>query len=123
MTKEVMLGTELFKEDIQNEPDVEITPMGGEDGAPTYTLAMFDPDAPSRNDPKYGPFRHWVVSEPNPPVIHNQNQNQRRLILLIYYHSLSVFSLSFVPRAVADVNFLLGIRPEATYAEPSLLCC
>ena len=57
-----MLGTELLRDDTQSEPDVEITPMGGDDGSPTYTLAMLDPDAPSRSDPKYGPFRHWVVS-------------------------------------------------------------
>ena len=28
----------------------------------SYTLVMTDPDAPSRDDPKFGPFRHWVVS-------------------------------------------------------------
>lgn len=30
----------------------------------SYTLVMTDPDAPSRDDPKFGPFRHWVVSIP-----------------------------------------------------------
>nr|KAG5704085.1 hypothetical protein BaRGS_017589 [Batillaria attramentaria] len=26
-----------------------------------YTLLMHDPDAPSRADPKFGEFQHWVV--------------------------------------------------------------
>ncbi|KAI6171785.1 hypothetical protein M3Y98_00900900 [Aphelenchoides besseyi] len=26
-----------------------------------YTLAMVDPDAPSRKDPKFGQYRHWLV--------------------------------------------------------------
>ena len=26
-----------------------------------YTLIMTDPDAPSRADPKYGQFQHWLV--------------------------------------------------------------
>lgn len=62
--KEAMLGNELTKEDTQDIPAIQITPMGAEDGNPTYTLAMLDPDAPSRDDPKYGPFRHWIVSNP-----------------------------------------------------------
>lgn len=57
-----MLGNELTKADTQSQPNVQITPMGVEDGSPTYTLAMLDPDAPSKENPKFGPFRHWVVS-------------------------------------------------------------
>ncbi|KAI5120422.1 hypothetical protein M0805_006922 [Coniferiporia weirii] len=70
--KEVMIGNELTKADTQNEPHVQITPMGAIDGVegsiPTYTLAMLDPDAPSHADPKFGPFRHWVVSGLKPPT-------------------------------------------------------
>ncbi|KAL5504798.1 TFS1 [Sanghuangporus vaninii] len=65
--KEALLGNELTKEDTQNEPSVQLTPMGAEEGNPTYTLAMLDPDAPSHDDPKFGPFRHWVVFGLRPP--------------------------------------------------------
>lgn len=63
-----MLGNELTKSDTESVPNVQITPVGAVDGESTdantsYTLVMLDPDAPSRADPKYGPFRHWVVSE------------------------------------------------------------
>lgn len=62
-----MLGNELTKSDTESVPNVQITPVGALDGESTdantsYTLVMLDPDAPSRADPKYGPFRHWVVS-------------------------------------------------------------
>jgi phosphatidylethanolamine-binding protein (PEBP) family uncharacterized protein len=60
--KQAMLGNELQVEDTQLEPSISLTPMGSEDEDATYTLAMLDPDAPSRDDPKYGPFRHWLVS-------------------------------------------------------------
>ncbi|KAJ8473884.1 hypothetical protein ONZ45_g8592 [Pleurotus djamor] len=69
--KEVLLGNELTKEDAADEPEVVITPMGptpdarlvshGE-GETTYTLVMCDPDAPSRKEPKYKEFRHWVIT-------------------------------------------------------------
>lgn len=26
----------------------------------TYTILSFDPDAPSRQDQQYGPWRHWI---------------------------------------------------------------
>ncbi|KAG5463824.1 MAG: protein D1, partial [Olpidium bornovanus] len=32
-------------------------------GPGTYTLVMTDPDAPSRKDPKFGEWRHWVVTD------------------------------------------------------------
>ena len=58
-----MLGNILTKADTQLEPSVEITPLNSTDGG-TYTIAMLDPDAPSKQDPKFGPFRHWVVCSP-----------------------------------------------------------
>ncbi|KAG8785804.1 hypothetical protein FRC15_000689 [Serendipita sp. 397] len=32
----------------------------GADGPSSFTIVMADPDAPSRADPKYGQWRHWV---------------------------------------------------------------
>lgn len=70
--KEATLGTQLTREDTLDEPDIHFAPMvvsTAEAGAealnptePSYTLVMTDPDAPSRTEPKYRQFRHWVVS-------------------------------------------------------------
>lgn len=72
--REAILGTELPLADVQEEPSVQFMPMnmpaesadstgeGGDGGREaTYTLAMLDPDAPSRQEPLYKSFRHWVV--------------------------------------------------------------
>lgn len=82
----MLLGSKLTVEETKEEPSVVIMPMGvpreqaestGEVGGGvkegkgrgystkedvSYTLVMTDPDAPSRDDPKFGAFRHWVVS-------------------------------------------------------------
>ncbi|KDQ55396.1 hypothetical protein JAAARDRAFT_37416 [Jaapia argillacea MUCL 33604] len=72
--KEAMLGNELRREDVSEEPSVNFTPMNmpweqadntGEEGGfgdVTYTIVMVDPDAPSRKDPKFKSFRHWVLT-------------------------------------------------------------
>ncbi len=65
--KEAILGNFLSKSDTDTEPKVILTPAGTADGfegvpqSEAYTLVMVDPDAPSREDRKYGPIRHWVV--------------------------------------------------------------
>ena len=59
--KQAMLGNELQVSDTSAEPHVSLAPMGTEDEEAAYTLAMLDPDAPSRSNPKNGPFRHWLV--------------------------------------------------------------
>jgi hypothetical protein len=35
----------------------------------SYTLVMVDPDAPSRGDPKYRQFRHWMVRITDSPML------------------------------------------------------
>ncbi|EGN92916.1 hypothetical protein SERLA73DRAFT_190271 [Serpula lacrymans var. lacrymans S7.3] len=62
--KEAVLGNELTVGDTTDEPAISFTPMVIPDSVDdaSYTLAMVDPDAPSRDDPKYGQFRHWVVT-------------------------------------------------------------
>lgn len=57
---EVNLGQMLSKEVTQEEPEIRIEEGGGTDKS--YTMVMTDPDAPSREDPKFGQWRHWVVS-------------------------------------------------------------
>jgi len=60
--KEAVLGAELTKEEAGDEPEIVITPLNASSLDPTYTLVMTDPDAPSRADPKYRQFRHWVIT-------------------------------------------------------------
>ncbi|KAG8806203.1 hypothetical protein FRC17_005129 [Serendipita sp. 399] len=60
--KSISPGDILTKEETANEPRIAFinTDSIGPDGASTYTIVMTDPDAPSRADPKYGQWRHWV---------------------------------------------------------------
>jgi len=64
---EVMLGSKIAKNLTQEEPEIKISPMqgAGGDGVDSeefsYVVVMTDPDAPSRADPKFGQWRHWVV--------------------------------------------------------------
>ncbi|PFH47277.1 hypothetical protein AMATHDRAFT_77273 [Amanita thiersii Skay4041] len=62
---------ELTQEDTVDEPDINFTPMilsdisaasQSADTEPTYTLVMTDPDAPSREEPLFREFRHWVIT-------------------------------------------------------------
>lgn len=62
--QEALLGNTLTKTDTSDEPTVAFTPMQSDViDEPTYTLVMTDPDAPSRYDPKFAQWRHWVVSD------------------------------------------------------------
>lgn len=54
---EVDKGNELTPTQVQKQPSVE---WAAEEGA-YYTLIMTDPDAPSRSEPKFREFRHWLV--------------------------------------------------------------
>ncbi|KIY47891.1 PEBP-like protein [Fistulina hepatica ATCC 64428] len=44
-----------------DEPQISIT-FANDSGNALYTLAMLDPDAPSRADPKFRSWRHWVIT-------------------------------------------------------------
>ncbi|KAG5350117.1 hypothetical protein C0989_012625 [Termitomyces sp. Mn162] len=60
--KEATLGNFLTREDTLEEPRIHVIHMPSvEASTASYTLVMTDPDAPSRADPKYRQFRHWVV--------------------------------------------------------------
>ncbi|KAF9229803.1 PEBP-like protein [Gyrodon lividus] len=69
--KEATLGNTLTTIDTAEEPSVSFTPMesfaaAGDIG---YALVMTDPDAPSRDDPKMGQWRHWVVTGLKAPAL------------------------------------------------------
>ncbi|KAJ3751378.1 PEBP-like protein [Lentinula detonsa] len=79
---EAVLSTEVLREDTLEEPEINFTPMVASDesagdstskrGETSYTLVMTDPDAPSRADPKYRQFRHWVITGlKSPPTSQN----------------------------------------------------
>jgi phosphatidylethanolamine-binding protein (PEBP) family uncharacterized protein len=53
----VNLGNELTPTSVKDEPTLEWPTEAGA----LYTLCMTDPDAPSRKDPKFGEFKHWLV--------------------------------------------------------------
>lgn len=60
---EAVLGNEISRSKVLEEPDVKIMPlkMPMTVGDVNYTLVMSDPDAPSRAEPKFRQWRHWVV--------------------------------------------------------------
>ncbi|XP_049961816.1 protein D1-like [Schistocerca serialis cubense] len=53
----VNLGNELTPTQVKDMPSVT---WNAEEGA-FYTLCMTDPDAPSRKDPKFREWHHWLV--------------------------------------------------------------
>lgn len=60
--KEATLGNFLTRTDTLEEPQIHLSSrLSDEASTISYTLVMTDPDAPSRADPKYRQFRHWVV--------------------------------------------------------------
>ncbi|KAI0084595.1 PEBP-like protein [Irpex rosettiformis] len=66
---EVILGNELSTNDTAEEPDISFAPLSmpveqadSEGDEVAYTLVMFDPDVPTRADPQYKTFRHWVIT-------------------------------------------------------------
>lgn len=65
--KEVSLGNNFTVEETQDEPSINFTPLNmpvdqaNSSEELSYTLAMVDPDAPSRTEPLYKSFRHWLV--------------------------------------------------------------
>ncbi|KAI0777473.1 PEBP-like protein [Trametes elegans] len=71
---EVNLGNHLTVEDTQDEPEIRLAALTGpwDDagaGEASYTLAMLDPDAPSRGEPIYRTFRHWLITGLKSPAL------------------------------------------------------
>ncbi|KAL1706578.1 phosphatidylethanolamine-binding protein [Schizophyllum commune] len=72
--RKVTIGEEIPLEDTVDEPDIIFSPIGvAEPGTgdiqagaaaqeATYTVVMLDPDAPSRENPLFRSFRHWVIT-------------------------------------------------------------
>ncbi|KAI8885140.1 PEBP-like protein, partial [Backusella circina FSU 941] len=58
---EVDLGNHIPPLHCKYQPKIEIY-SGDTINRNTYTMMMIDPDAPSRDDPKYRYYRHWVLA-------------------------------------------------------------
>ncbi|KZF23831.1 PEBP-like protein [Xylona heveae TC161] len=58
------LGNTIKPSDAQQPPVVELHSSDGSASSheSTYTLVMTDPDAPSREDPKWSEFCHWIIT-------------------------------------------------------------
>lgn len=60
---ETGLGKEILRNHTLPEPTIKLLSGAGEGaGDKSFTLVLTDPDAPSRADPKFGEWRHWVVT-------------------------------------------------------------
>lgn len=55
--KNVTLGNELTPKQVKDEPKIEWEANAKK----FYTLIMFDPDAPSRQDNSFADVKHWLV--------------------------------------------------------------
>ncbi|KAF8883881.1 phosphatidylethanolamine-binding protein [Gymnopilus junonius] len=55
-------GPTLDRKLTPKQPKIKVQPLFAPEGDFTYTLVMTDPDAPSRETPKFREFRHWVVT-------------------------------------------------------------
>ncbi|KAI9483115.1 MAG: phosphatidylethanolamine-binding protein [Benjaminiella poitrasii] len=78
--KRVEFGNYLTPNDANERPKVDfVVPTTEEPGISFYTLVMTDPDAPSVEDKKFGPWRHWIVVNISGNDLHNsitKDENQ-----------------------------------------------
>ncbi|KJA26526.1 hypothetical protein HYPSUDRAFT_75342 [Hypholoma sublateritium FD-334 SS-4] len=58
---EVIVGDEIERDLTDPEPEIKLSPMALPKEDASYTLVMTDPDAPTRSNPKFGQWRHWVL--------------------------------------------------------------
>lgn len=67
-SKHAELGNTLKPKKLQDEPAITLTRPGSTAGVcssfanVTYTVTLTDPDAPSRDDPKWSEMCHWIAT-------------------------------------------------------------
>lgn len=64
----VQLGNEVTPARGVEAPSISFVPENPE-GGDTFALLAFDPDAPSREDQKFGPWRHWIIGGLKPSTL------------------------------------------------------
>ena len=57
----MMMGAELTPTQVKDIPDFVIWPHDFLEPDTYYTLCLTDPDAPSREEPKFREFLHWLI--------------------------------------------------------------
>ncbi|KXX73637.1 Carboxypeptidase Y inhibitor [Madurella mycetomatis] len=87
--KHASLGNTVNPEKLQDQPVIVLHDISKTSGTRTagitYVVALTDPDAPSRNDPKWSEFCHWIVSatlEPFPRDSGGCHTHSRGLAIL-----------------------------------------
>ena len=58
----VSLGNTINPADVQVTPALELHSSGAATSVKSYTLILTDPDAPSRDDPKWSEMCHWIAT-------------------------------------------------------------
>ncbi|KAF2750853.1 terminal flower 1-like protein-like protein [Sporormia fimetaria CBS 119925] len=60
------LGNTIKPKHLQDQPSITLNDETNQGGCPTtnmtYVVTLTDPDAPSRDDPKWSEMCHWIVS-------------------------------------------------------------
>ncbi|KAK6532939.1 hypothetical protein TWF281_007110 [Arthrobotrys megalospora] len=65
--KAIQLGNTLKKAATQDQPEVSIAIQGSSGSEDVrYTMCLTDPDAASRDNPKWAEFCHWLVTDIRP---------------------------------------------------------
>ncbi|OLN97880.1 Carboxypeptidase Y inhibitor [Colletotrichum chlorophyti] len=64
------LGNTLRPADLQSAPEVSLVSGSSMSGfiSTTYVLTLTDPDAPSRDNPKWSEFCHWIATSSSPAI-------------------------------------------------------
>ncbi|KAI9792482.1 MAG: hypothetical protein M1835_007848 [Candelina submexicana] len=69
----VSLGNTIKPADVQDTPAIELHSSGAATSTKSYTLILTDPDAPSRDDPKWSEMCHWIAT--NVPLTTSTSDN------------------------------------------------
>ncbi|KAG9508572.1 Phosphatidylethanolamine-binding protein-like F40A3.3, partial [Fragariocoptes setiger] len=116
---EVKHGNELTPTAVKDEPKLEYKASADQ----LYTVCMTDPDAPSRQDPKFREWLHWlVVNVPSQDVSKGQTLSQyvgsgppqgtglHRYVFLVYKQNGTVTSDMRLTNTSADGRGKFSIR-------------
>lgn len=63
------MGNTLEASDARHAPVVSVVCPGVAEDDAQYTIVLTDPDAPSRDDPKWSEFCHWIAKLPRSGIL------------------------------------------------------
>ncbi|PPQ83168.1 hypothetical protein CVT25_005415 [Psilocybe cyanescens] len=73
-------GSTVPKGLTNDEPQIKLLPTFVSNDEALYTIVMTDPDAPSRVDPKFGEWRHWILSGLTSPRAELASSSQGQIL-------------------------------------------